>query len=449
MNSNKIIENDNDDFGDSWAVSSTTIQSSEKVENIIEQPYIANDISVNGKEMITDFKNRGIEMQGIEPDTIIKEWTDLFLLKNPNPNKIYMRQVIESIIEHGFDSPRPIQSITVGNMCKDLIAQAVAGNGKTGAFVIGAVAQINPLLHKTQCVILSPTQLLTDQTTEVVRKLTAKTGITVHCYRGGLPFPRDKKYPHIIVACPGRLNDMINHGKVNLSSLNTLVLDEGDELLRQGFREQIKNIIESIIDSVHICLFSATFPKGILEICSRFMRDPAYVILPDNQVMTKLVSQWYISCDELSQKDGAVVDAIQQNISSTIIIFFNSCTRLQKVSEILYGQNIIHACVHGKIPPAERLKPIADFASKKCNILLASDVAARGLDIPHVTLVINYDIPGSVETYIHRIGRSGRGENMGNSITLIMSEEDMSKLKYIMNMNDIVIKPLKSIKMTK
>ena len=410
-----------------------------------------NDLKIQGKEMLEDFKERGIDVNGIDETMIVKEWEDFLILPNCNPNKSYVRNLIKSIVNHGFESPRPIQCVTSGRISLggDLIAQAKAGNGKTAAFTIGAALRIDPNLYKTQVLILSPTQLLTDQTMEVAKSLTKNTGIVVHCYRGGLPQPSDRKIPHIISGCPGRINDLIKRKKINLNALKTVILDEGDELLKQGFRDQIKNIIEVLADTVQICLFSATLPNGILELCTRFMREPAYVILPENQVITELVSQWYVKCPSLGDKDGCIVDAIQTNPDETIIIFFNSCSRLQKVSQILMEDdiNIPHICIHSKMEPNERVNSIADFIAGKYKVLLASDLASRGLDIPHVTLVINYDIPYTVETYVHRIGRSGRGDKLGNSITLIMTEEDKSKMTFIVQIHGIPIKSLKSIKM--
>ena len=403
-----------------------------------------------GEMIINEFRRLGIDMQEIGSDTVIEKWSDLSLLENANPNESYLKNLVKSIIDLGYDTPRPIQCLTSGLIAKgkDSIVQAQAGNGKTAAFVAGAAARIDPTSRTTQVVILSPTQILTDQTTQIVRQMTAKTGIVVHCYRGGLYGPTDKKIPHIIVACPGRLNDMIQQKRVNFSNLKTLILDEGDELLKQGFRDQIKSIVESMVESVQICLFSATFPKGILEICERFMRSPSYVILPDNQVITKLVTQWIVKCMESGDKDGTVYDAIRSNPNKTVIVFFNSCSRLQKVSETLSSQDIPieHLCLHGKMTSEDRVKQMIEFKNKRCRVLLASDIAARGLDIPHVTLVINYDVPSSPETYVHRIGRAGRGDEMGNAITLSCTERDNDGISSIRHLTGHDIRPLKSIK---
>jgi superfamily II DNA/RNA helicase len=369
----------------------------------------------------------------------------------------YMEKFISSIVEYGFDSPRPIQCTTIGRIAKggDIIAQAKAGNGKTGAFVIGACLQVDVKLKKTQILILSPTKELTDQTATVVRNLTKHTGIIVHCYRGGLEYPADNKVPHIIVGCPGRINDMLrpsrtsynNRCRINLQNIKTLIMDEGDELLKPNFKDQVKLIVEMLEENTQICLFSATLPKSILDLCNRFMINPSYVILPDNQVITELVTQWYYKCSNMSDKENSIIDALYANNDETIIIFFNSCKILQDISNVLLSLDtpIEHICIHGKMDPLSRTQSIKDFTNRRSKILLASDLAARGLDIPNITLVINYDIPYNMETYVHRIGRSGRGSQWGDSITLIVSEEDKNKIKTIVDIHGLPIKCLKQI----
>jgi translation initiation factor 4A len=418
-----------------------------KIDNFEEE---AKQLKERGKIMLEEYKERGILVNDIDETMIIEEWKHCKYL-NANPNIQYLDNLVKSVIDYGYESPRPIQCITAGRIAKkgDIIVQAKAGNGKTAAFVFGSAIGINPTQYKTQVLILSPTQLLTDQTTAVVNNLTSQTGLTVHCHRGGLPLVKDNRVAHIIVGCPGRIIDLIKRRKINLNFLKTVILDEGDELLKQGFREQVKNIIETLEDSVQICLFSATLPKGILELCNRFMRNPAYVILPENQVITELVTQWYVKCNTIYEKDGCLVDLIEANQKDTIIIFFNSCSRLEKVSQIIskLDKPIEHLCIHGKMNPIDKTTSIDHYIAGRCKILLASDIAARGLDIPNISLVVNYDIPASIDTYVHRIGRSGRGALFGNSVTLIMSEEDKQKMTFIVQVHGIPIKALKTVNM--
>lgn len=438
------------EFDDSWINDNNNVLEKEiKVEKEIFNNKICSnreDLLINARNLLKDFENRGIRLQGILETDIIEKWEDIYLLKSNNLDNIYINNLIKSIIDFGYFSPRPIQCITIGliNRGNDLVAQAVAGNGKTAAFVIGALTRVNLNLYKPQVLILSPTHELTDQTTEVVKNLSLHTGLIVHSYRGGVKISRYGKIPQVIVACPGRLEDLINKNQIDLNHLKTLILDEGDELLKRGFKEQVKKIIESIVETVQICLFSATYSKGILEMCNKFMTNPSYVILPDNQVITTLVSQWYIKLQDQTMKFKTLIDLINKN-DDVIIIFFNYCSKLISVSDEFNKLNINHLFIHGRLPADIRIKNLNDFINKKSKILLASDLAARGLDIPHVSMVINFDVATSIETYIHRIGRAGRGDILGNAITLVISEEDQNKIKYIVQMHSMPIKILKNL----
>lgn len=298
---NNIIKMDDLDteFESSWTTPPTN--SDNDVSNIITTSINDNikledkDINIDlkdkldqlklkGKTILDDYKERGIEILNIDESVIIKDWEDCKYL-NVNDNLNYINKLVKSVTDYGYESPRPIQCLTIGQIAKqkDIVVQAQAGNGKTVAFGFGAALVVNPLQYKTQVLILSPTQILTDQITNIVHNITSQTGITVHCHRGGLPIVRDHKTPHIIVGCPGRIIDLINRKKINLNHIKTVILDEGDDLLKLGFKEQIRTIIETLNENVQICLFSATIPKSILELCEKIMINPAYVILPEKK----------------------------------------------------------------------------------------------------------------------------------------------------------------------
>ena len=425
-----------------------------KEKEVNKEVNIEHVLYKRGKEILDKYKLDGIMVSNsIDGSTVIENWIDAIQVESANTDEKYKHNLIKSVLDYGYELPKPIQSITCGRIAKggDIIVQAKAGYGKTAAFVFGSALRINPKEYISQVLILSPTQLLTDQTFKTAINLTAKTGITVHCHRGGLHNNYDKKTAHMIIGCPGRIIDLIKRGKINLNNLKTLILDEGDELLRLGFREQIKQIIEELNENVQICLFSATLAKGIIDLCDKFMREQSYVILPDNQVITELVSQWYVKCDSLSVKDGCLVDLIFANKEETIIVFFNSCSRLEKVSQILYKLNhpINHLCIHSKMDNSEeRSDNIKKFTEGKVKVLLASDIASRGLDIHNITLVINYDIPASNDTYVHRVGRAGRGAFYGNAISLIMTDDDNRRVDSIRQIHGIPIKALDQAKMT-
>jgi superfamily II DNA/RNA helicase len=240
---------------------------------------------------------------------------------------------------------------------------------------------------------------------------------------------------------------MIKQEKINLKNLKSLVLDEGDELLKLGFRDQIGEIVVELDENVQVCLFSATLPRNVLEIAQNIMVNPSFVILAENKVMTDVVSQWYVDCTNRDTKNGCIYQAIDENKDETIIIFFNTCTALINVAKFLSDQKKTFLQIHSHMEQADRTKSFNDFRCGKSRILLASDMAARGLDIPAVTLVINYDTPTSIETYVHRIGRAGRGDKLGNSITLILSETDRQMIKCIVEVHGHSIRALKNIRL--
>ena len=485
---NQIIDNLENEFEDTWTDANneekTEVKSEVKSEIKSEVKHFStsslnnsNNESVNQEskyvqtpkeEILNNLKKQNFALEGIDPLTLIDKWEDLFRIENINKNTSYINNLIKSFKHYGFETPRPIQCVTTGTiaMGKDLIAQAKAGNGKTGAFVIGAALRIDPRLHKTQVLILSNTRELADQTYAVVKHLTKFTGITSHLYRGDLASPYDKKTPHIIVGCPGKVKDMINRKAINITSLKILILDEVDALFKIiNFQQKSKykskfvqrdkeqemphamQIIEQLNDTTQICCFSATYPPIIYENCASITKDPVYVTLPDDQIITDLVSQWYIKCDTIDHKNGCVVDIIKSNPNDFVIIFFNTINKLNEISHLLENEKIKHLCSHSELSNDDRVFAQSEFfgGKDKYRVLLASDLIARGIDNQNVTLVINYDVPDDKDKYVHRIGRAGRGGKLGNSVTLVMTERDYDNVNSIVQIHGIPIKVLKSI----
>lgn len=447
-----IKENIEEKINDSWNnVNNINPKDLELIEKYIKNiDYYKNLRLEKGNKMFQEFEKKNIQFENIIVEDIIENWEDLLLLNYNYSNQSYIINLINGIKDYGFFSPRSIQCLTIGliNRGKDLIAQAVAGNGKTAAFLIGSLTRINIKLYKPQVLILVPTHELCDQIYNVITNLTKYTNLNISMYRGGLKSSFSTSQPHVIIGCPGKIENMIRKKYLNLNHLKTLILDEGDELLKKEFKEQIKNIIENLDEKIQICLFSATYSKSILDVCSKFMNEPSYVILPDNKVITSLVSQWYLELNDESEKINAVKKLIVENEDKFIIIFFNFCFKLIKFSDYLQTNNISHTFIHGRLSSEERLENLDNFMKNKYKILLASDLAARGIDIPYVSVVINYDIPNTVETYIHRIGRAGRGHILGNSVTIIHSEEEINKLKYIIKIHSIPINKLINYKLS-
>ena len=443
--SNTIVEIQIEEFEESW--NEVVIQKhDDSINESLIEPTVESTVELTGNtvldaervkllekatKIIDEFKSHGINIQGITPEMIIENWSDMLLLKNSNSNRSYLNKIIESTLEYGFDYPRPIQSVTIGKLIYggDLIVQAVAGNGKTGAFVIGAISKIDPRLKEPQVLILLPTQLLAEQTFKIVKDMYKNIGITIECFHGGSK-TFGNLHSQVIIGCPGRINNILlrnqemtnSRYKFNFDFVKTLIFDEADELLNSEFILQIDTIVKSIPETAQICLFSATYSKKILETCSRFMKDPAYVILPEYKSITDLVTNWYLKCDENS-KNSCVYNLIKKHKDDTIIVFFNNCSKLTRFSDFLNENNIEHSCVNSKMDVTQREVSFSKFIKNETKILLASDIAARGLDIPRVNLIINYDIPKQFDVYVHRTGRAGRSHKIGNSITLTKDNE--------------------------
>lgn len=482
---NQIIDNLENEFEDTWGDSNEEVKETKEItetkedrrfstgslknsnnESVSQDNQESKYVQTPKEEILDRLKKQNFALEGIDSLTLIDKWEDLFHIQNINKNTSYINNLIKSFKHYGFDTPKPIQCVTTGTiaMGKDLIAQAKAGNGKTGAFVIGAALRIDPRLHKTQVLILSNTRELADQTYAVVRHLTKFTGITSHLYRGDLASPYDKKTPHIIVGCPGKVKDMINRKVINITNLKVLILDEVDALFKiVNFQQRSKyknkfaqkeqeiphamQIIEQINDITQICCFSATYPPIIYENCASITKDPVYVTLPEDQIITDLVSQWYVKCDTIDHKNGCVLDIIKANPNEFVIIFFNTINKLNEISHLLENEKIKHLCSHSELSNEDRVFAQSEFfgGKDKYKVLLASDLIARGIDNQNVTLVINYDVPDDKDKYVHRIGRAGRGGKLGNSVTLVMTDKDYDNINSIVQIHGIPIKVLKSI----
>lgn len=395
----------------------------------------------------TDILQNPDDLLNVIPDYVNDDMKHSESLKN-------IENIIKSIYSHGFETFRNIQNISVKTIAegqKDIIAMAQSGTGKTGAFTIGSLMRIDPLVKELQVIILAPTKELADQIFSVVKGLTVHTNIDIGCYRGGLTIhPKSGRTAQLIVGCPGRVKDLIEKGYITINNLKTLVLDEGDNLLDLGFRTDIEFIIKQLSDKVQLCVFSATMPNSILKICSGIMnKNVVSIIVPDNSVCATMIKQWYVMCNNVEEKDGCLIDLIETNKDKSIIIFFNSCIQLQRTSKLLNSltESIRHLFIYGKMDQTERLESFTKFKQNECNVLLASDVAARGIDIEHISIVVNYDVPTKNETYIHRIGRSGRSNKIGNSILLInkKNELEVNRYKHLVEFYDAKINELESI----
>lgn len=349
-------------------------------------------------------------------------------------------KILRGIYSYGFEIPSPIQSKSIISICKgrDIIAQAQSGTGKTASFTIGTLSHINTELNYTQAIVLAPTRELAIQITNVFEAISCMmTNIRIKTIIGGTSILKDLddtrfNSPHIIVGCPGRIQDMIRRQYIDVKKIKILVVDEADEMLSQGFLEQIKNIILKMNSQTQIALFSATLPSNICEITDKFMQNPINIIVKAESLTLEGIKQFYIAVNNDREKYLTLKDIYHLISVSQCIIYCNSVNRVIELFNSMKYDNFPVSCIHSNMDKNERQESFNDFKCGSSRVLISSDITARGIDIQQVSIVINFDIPKNVHTYLHRIGRSGRFGRKGCGINLITSR-DIQKMKEIEN----------------
>mgnify|MGYP001361453890 CR=1 FL=1 len=356
-------------------------------------------------------------------------------------------KLLRGIYSYGFEKPSNIQykSIPIMNQSKDIIAQSQSGTGKTGAFVIGILNNIDISLKKTQYIIITPTHELAKQILNVIESLSSYMDVTMAKVIGKTNINDSilelKKDPQIIVATPGRLLDMINKRYIFTDSIKSLVLDEADEILSSGFMDSIYNIIKAVPKTAQICLYSATMPKEILDLTNYFMDDPAMLLVNKDELTLEGIKQFYIDLKQYNWKFDVLYDIYETINITQSIIYVNSKTVLNNLYDRLSRDEFPVSYIHGDMVTKEREENLNNFKSGNTRILLSTDLLSRGIDIQQLSLVINFDLPKSKETYIHRIGRSGRYGRKGVSINLV-TDRDLPYMKEIEEFYDTEIKEM-------
>ena len=346
--------------------------------------------------------------------------------------------ILRGIYAYGFEKPSPIQSKAIIPITKglDIIAQAQSGTGKTAAFTVGALSRVNVAENYTQVLIMSPTHELTRQISAVIQGLSSMmNGIRIKTIIGGSSINEDidsmrTNPPHIIVGCPGRVYDMIKRKHISGNKLKLVILDEADEMLSSGFKEQVYNVFQHLNAEVQIALFSATLPNNILQITTKFMRNPVKICVKTESLTLEGISQYYVALDDDRQKYMTLKDLYQFISLSQCIIYCNSVKRVCDLYEAMKEDSFPVCCIHSNMDKTEREKSFAEFRNGSARVLISSNVTARGIDIQQVSVVINFDLPKDIHTYLHRIGRSGRWGRKGNGINLI-TRRDIYKMKEI------------------
>lgn len=345
------------------------------------------------------------------------------------------KRIVRAIREMGFEKLSPIQEQAIPYLLEgeDIIGQAQTGTGKTAAFGIPVIQKTDPDLRRLQTIILCPTRELAIQAAEELRKLAKYMhGIKILPIYGGQEIGKQisaLRGVQIIVGTPGRVMDHMRRRTIKLDHINMVVLDEADEMLNMGFREDMELILGQIPGEHQTALFSATMPQPILDITNRFQKDAKMVKVAAKELTIPLVSQRYYRVRS-EYKDAACVRLLQYYQPKLCLIFCNTKRKVDELAEVLKQQGYQAEGLHGDMSQHQRDVAMNRFRNGSTNILIATDVAARGIDVDDVEAVINYDIPQDIEYYVHRIGRTGRAGRKGRSFTFANNRE-MYKIREI------------------
>jgi translation initiation factor 4A len=345
-------------------------------------------------------------------------------------------ELLRGIYAYGFEKPSAIQqrAIKPTMLGRDLIAQAQSGTGKTATFAIGTLAKLDTSKQECQSLILAPTRELAQQIQKVVIALGDYMKVEVHACVGGTAVRDDIRTlqagVNVVVGTPGRVYDMINRRALRLDSIRQFFLDEADEMLSRGFKDQIYDIFKFLPESVQVCLFSATMPLDVLEVTQRFMRDPVRILVKKDELTLEGIKQFYIAVDREEWKLDTLCDLYETLTITQAIIYCNTRRKVDWLREQMQQRDFTVSCMHGDMDQRERDIIMREFRSGSSRVLITTDLLARGIDVQQVSLVINFDLPTNRENYIHRIGRSGRFGRKGVAINFL-TEGDVRYLRDI------------------
>lgn len=356
-------------------------------------------------------------------------------------------QLLRGIYSYGFEKPSIIQSKAILPFIsgRDLIAQSQSGTGKTGAFTIGCLSRIELNNKTVQAIVLSPTRELAEQTMNVFNNINTNLGVKIALCIGGTSVDRDldnlEDGAQIIIGTPGRIFDLILRNALSANTIKMLILDEADEMLSFGFKDQIYNIFTKLPIDIQVGLFSATLPTEVLELTKKFMQNPVKILVKKDQLTLEGIKQYYIDVEREDWKFDTLMDLYKTLTLAQTILYVNTRNKCEWLARKLQENGYPVVSMHGSMSSEERKQIMNAFRTGTSRILISTDLLARGIDVQQVSLVINYDLPNNIENYIHRIGRSGRYGRKGIGINFITSET-ASKLKALQDYYSTQIEPM-------
>ncbi len=347
-------------------------------------------------------------------------------------------EVMQALDDKGYTMATPVQGGSIPSLMewKDVVAKAPTGTGKTFAFGIPIVEHIDPSSTDVLALVLAPTRELALQIVDELRVLCShKEGIRAVCLYGGQPIAKQinqlKKKPQIVVATPGRLMDHVKRRTVKLDKVETVVLDEADRMLDMGFIEEVTRILDMMPQRKNLGLFSATISREVMDISWVYQRDPVEITVRPVEENRPDIQQYRIDLDTREQKLPTMVALLKNGGYERAIAFCNTKNMTDRLAALLQMRGISCAPIHGDIPQKNREKTLQSFRDGQLRVLVATDVAARGLDIDDVDAVFNYDVPDEQEYYVHRIGRTGRARKHGVAYTFVASVTEQIKMEEI------------------
>jgi translation initiation factor 4A len=344
--------------------------------------------------------------------------------------------LLRGIYAFGFEKPSAIQQRAIVPCCtgRDVIAQAQSGTGKTATFSVSVLQLVDENKPAAQALVMAPTRELAQQIQIVLMALGEYMKVKSHVCIGGTNVRDDQRKldegVQIVVGTPGRVNDMIQRQSLKTDSIKTFVLDEADEMLSRGFKDQIYEVFRSLPNDVQVILLSATMPQDVLEVTKKFMRDPIRILIKKEELTLEGIRQFYVNVGKEEWKFDTLCDLYDTVNITQAVIFCNTRRKVEDLTHQMTKKKFTVSCMHGEMEQSERDLIMREFRSGSSRVLITTDLLARGIDVQQVSVVINYDLPGNRENYIHRIGRSGRFGRKGVAINFV-TDNDIRALKYI------------------
>jgi translation initiation factor 4A len=415
--------------------------------------YQNSGLNINRNEIISkpDTENVVDAATNSTDVSVVDDYTPKEFDKWEDLENIISEELMRGIYAHGFDMPSLIQRkalLTIFDK-KDIIAQAQSGTGKTGVFTIGVLQKVNTEINKTQSMILAPTRELAKQIYAVITSIGSLIkNIRFHLLIGGTSTDEDAHQlktimPHIIVGCPGRVYDMMRRNNIDSKDINMLVLDEADEMLSVGFKDQIYNIFQFLNANIQVGLFSATMPIELQSLTDKFMRNPVRILVKSEMLTLEGIKQYYVALNDDTQKYATLKDIFNIISMSQCIIYCNSIKRVMDLTDAMINDGFPVCCIHSNMDKLKRDEAYTDFKAGKHRVLISSNVTSRGIDVQQVRTVLNFDLPKCVFNYLHRIGRSGRWGRKGTAINFV-TRWDIKTMKDIERHYQTVIEELPS-----